>query len=314
MTVAEVVEAGRRMLRAGTPTAPREIQRRMDAIDAVMGCLTGPQYGGDFYAKLGHEWSRLAAALPSGSSRGIVAPAMATRSNRPARSQPVVDPWYAAAEAEWQRELDRRGGDPGWNTTPVPASWRLPEPARAKIDAPSIRLDADAEPRVRVTVARSAVEAITDECLRWGDDVETGGWLAGHRVFGWHRERNVAIATVAARVRKAGKVALDEAEFTRMDAQLQAGRDRSGDLRTIGDWHTHPPDSIGQPSEADLRCQARELATIGDHNVSLTSLIVTRRDGALSWRNPQISAWITPHARSSFGERMVCEPATVNVR
>ena len=37
MTVTDVIEAGRRMLRAGTPTNPREIQERMDAIDAVMG-------------------------------------------------------------------------------------------------------------------------------------------------------------------------------------------------------------------------------------------------------------------------------------
>jgi hypothetical protein len=68
-----------------------------------------------------------------------------------------------------------------------------------------------------------------------------------------------------------------------------------------------------RPSDADLRCQTSELATISDHNVSLTSLIVTRREGSASWRNPQISAWITRHARSSFGERMVCEPATVSV-
>jgi hypothetical protein len=113
-------------------------------------------------------------------------------------------------------------------------------------------------------------------------------------------------------MRREGKVALDEGQFTRMDARLQASRDRDGDLRGIGDWHTHPTGDA-TPSEADLRCQARELATIGDHNVSLTSLIVTRRDGASSWRNPHISAWITRHARSSFGERMVCEHATVTV-
>jgi proteasome lid subunit RPN8/RPN11 len=165
---------------------------------------------------------------------------------------------------------------------------------------------------VKVILVRSAVDAITAECLRWGDEVETGGWLVGRRGWGWHRQRTVTSATVAAKTRKAGKVALDEGEFTRMDARLQASRDRDGDLRGIGDWHTHPMGE-SRPSDADLRCQARELATISDHNVSLTSLIVTRRQGAASWRNPQISAWITRHARSSFGERMVCEPATVTV-
>ncbi|HEX3330164.1 MAG TPA: Mov34/MPN/PAD-1 family protein [Gaiellales bacterium] len=182
-----------------------------------------------------------------------------------------------------------------------------------EIDAPSIRLDADTEPRVKVILVRSAVEAITAECLRWGDGVETGGWLVGHRAWGWHRQRTVTSATVAAKTRRLGKVMLDAAAFIRMDAALQASRGRDGDLRGIGDWHTHPMGG-DRPSDVDLRSQARELETIGDHNVSLTSLIVTRRVGSASWQNPQISAWITRHARSSFGERMVCEPATVSVQ
>jgi proteasome lid subunit RPN8/RPN11 len=130
-----------------------------------------------------------------------------------------------------------------------------------------------------------------------------------------HRhQRTVTSATVSATVRKAGKVTLDEDEFVRMDRQLQALRDRDGDLRGIGDWHSHPMGG-SRPSDADLRCQARELATIGDHNVSLTSLIVTRREAAFrdSWIDPHVSAWITRYARSSFGERMVCEPALVSI-
>jgi hypothetical protein len=47
----------------------------------------------------------------------------------------------------------------------------------------------------------------------------------------------------------------DEGEFVCMDMQLQARRDRDGDLRGIGDWHTHPMGG-SRPSEADLRCQA----------------------------------------------------------
>ena len=214
LTIPDVMEAGRRMLSAGTPRSPREIQERMDAIDAAMACLTGPNYGTEFYMNLGREWSRLSAVLSGGSSRSVLAPATATR------------------------ELDRRGGAPG--RAPFPSSWRLPEPPRAKVEAPSIRLDADTAPRVKVIVVRSAVAAITAECSRWRDDVETGGWLVGHRAYGWHRERTVTGATVAAKVRKVGKVALDEGEFVRMDRQLQALRDRDGDLRGIGDWHTHP--------------------------------------------------------------------------
>ena len=306
LTVTDVMEAGRRMLRVGTPTNPREIRERMDAIDAAMQCLNGPHYGTDFYVKLGQEWSRLSALLSGGSSRGIMTLGMATRST--GGSQSFEE--YAAAETAWQRSPERARLA---SATPLPASWRLQERPRAKVESPSIRLDADAQPRVNVILVRSAVEAIAAECLRWSDDVETGGWLVGHRTWGWHRERTVAIATVAARTRQVGKVALDEGEFTRMDARLQAARNRDGDLRGIGDWHTHPVVGDSRPSDADLRCQARELDTIGDHNVSLTSLIVTRREGSASWRNPQISAWITRHARSSFGERFVVEPAIVHL-
>jgi proteasome lid subunit RPN8/RPN11 len=286
LTTSDVVAAGRRMLSAGTPRSPREIQERMDAIDAAMACLNGPNYGTDFYYKLGREWSRLSAVLSGGSSRSVLGRTPATRSVRDA--------------------------DPRRNAAPFPESWRLPERSRATVEPPSIRLDADTAPRVKVILVRSAFVAITAECSRWRDDAETGGWLVGHRAFSWHRERTVTSATVAATLRKAGKVTLDEGEFVRMDTQLQAQRDRDGDLRGIGDWHTHPMGG-SRPSQADLRCQARELATIGDHNVSLTSPIVTRRDGRESWNNPHISAWVTRHARSSFGERMVCEPAMVSV-
>ena len=214
--------------------------------------------------KLGQEWSRLAAVLSGGSS-GVLGPR----------------DWRRGRRATLTRRLKRRGSATRHGSSSqlqrrqIPAHWRLPERSRAKVEPPSIRLDADTEPRVKVYVTASAYAAISAEAMRWGVEKETGGWLVGHRAWGWHRERTVAIATVAARVRKAGKVALDEREFTRMDARLQANRDRDGELRGIGDWHTHPAGE-GRPSEADLRCQAFDLATIGDHNVSLTSLIVTR--------------------------------------
>jgi hypothetical protein len=101
-------------------------------------CLTGPNYGTEFYGKLGREWSRLSSVLSGGSSRSVTAPAAATR------------------------ELDGRAA-PG--RAPFPESW-LPEPPRAKVEPPSIRLDADTEPRVKVIIARSAVVAIHAECSR----------------------------------------------------------------------------------------------------------------------------------------------------
>ncbi len=141
-TVTDVIDAGRRMLRADTPTNPREIQERIAAIDAVMQCLHGPHYATDFYRKLGQEWSRLSALQSGGSSRGIMALGMATRSA--GGSQSFEE--YAAAEAEWQRSPERARLA---TATALPASWRLPEPSRAKVEPPSIRLDADTEPRVR---------------------------------------------------------------------------------------------------------------------------------------------------------------------
>ena len=238
---------------------------------------------------------------------------------RPSRSLPTTDRVrvavpslsdYAAAEKAWQESggfasSASRGGD-------LPERWRLPEPSRAKVAVPSIRLDADTAPQVHVSISHSAYEAITAEAMRC-DGVETGGWLVGQVAHGWHRDRSVTDATVAARARKPGSVALDAGAFARMDARLHKMRDRDGALRGIGDWHTHPHSGDGWPSEADLRCQALDLATISDHNFSLTSLIVTRNKRFESWARPTVTAWITRHARSSFGERMVCEPATVNV-
>jgi len=72
LTITDVFEAGRRMLRAGTPTHLREIRARMDALDAVMARMNGPHDATDFYVKLGQEWSRLS-ALGRGGSLGAVA-------------------------------------------------------------------------------------------------------------------------------------------------------------------------------------------------------------------------------------------------
>ena len=117
LTVTDVIAAGRNMLRAGTPTSPGEIRERMDAIDVVMGCLTGPNYATDFYVRLGQEWSRLSAIVSGGSSRSMSL-GFVTRS---------ADE-YARAEMAWQ---ESGGFGP---TRATPASWRLPERPRAKVE------------------------------------------------------------------------------------------------------------------------------------------------------------------------------------
>jgi proteasome lid subunit RPN8/RPN11 len=176
-----------------------------------------------------------------------------------------------------------------------------------------VRLDADAEPRVTVHIAKSAMDALVDECARCGGH-ETGGWLVGPRTAAWHGDHNIIEATVAATARTRSSVALDTAAFLAMDEHLVSERRRGKgfDLRAIGDWHSHPS-SVATPSENDLQCWARDLATIADHNASLTSLIVTPRDGRDTWARPVVTAWITRHARSSFGQQMVVEPATVTL-
>jgi len=155
--------------------------------------------------------------------------------------------------------------------------------------------------------------ALADECARCGE-FETGGWLVGPRAAAWHADHTVVEAAVAAKARTLSSVALDATAFLAMDEHLVAERRRGKrfDLRVIGDFHSHPS-GHGTPSEGDLESWARDLATIADDNASLTSLIVTRRDGRDSWARPIITGWITRHARSSLGERMVVEPATVKV-
>jgi hypothetical protein len=104
-------------------------------------------------------------------------------------------------------------------------------------------------------------------------------------------------------------VTLDTDQFVRWDADLRSQRrEGGGDFRALGGWHSHPV-GAATPSAADLDCWAHRLSTMIDPGSSLTTLIAARRDPDRdSWRNPRITAWITRHARSSFGERMVCEP------
>jgi hypothetical protein len=125
---------------------------------------------------------------------------------------------------------------------------------------------------------------------------------------------STAAVCFASSTHRRGSVDLLVDEFTRLDAQLVAERPSGGgrELRALGDWHAHPGGETS-PSPPDLEGQALDLATIGSHNASVVSLIVTRRADRESWTRPVISAWVTRHARSSFGERMVCEPAMVRV-
>ena len=207
-----------------------------------------------------------------------------------------------------------RGGDPGWTATRLPASWRLPEPPRAKVEAPSIRLDADTEPRVTVTLPRRAFDVIEAACIRSGD-LETGGWLSGHQPRNWHRDRAVLEATVAVRHSSTDSV---DARYRRVRAVGRQDARRSPRRRRRLPRARRMAFTPGRRRDAErgrprlLGAQARD-----DHRPRIESHHPDRRPPRPdrdSWRNPQITAWITRHARSSFGERMVCEPATVSVR
>lgn len=285
-------EAIRRMLR-DEPTSPAAIAERVDVIDKLMEAISSRDA---IYEVLAREWNRLTQRLQDLSSPGRGSPIARPVVTGSLLTRSAED--YAAAEEAWQRK--------------VAPAWRLPEPHTTR-DAPSVRLDGDTAPRVKVVLARSAWDAITAECQRCGE-VETGGWLAGPPAATWHHNHSVTHATVAASARTAMSVRLSTDDFVRLDSQLRddARSGRGENMRALGDWHTHTYGDA-TPSETDLRGWARDLDTIGDHNMSLTSLILCRRQGRDSWALPIISGWVTRHARSSFGERMVCEPATARI-
>jgi proteasome lid subunit RPN8/RPN11 len=277
----------------------RDAQSRLSLLDAVLP-LT--RQGTHLFYKLRDEAARLRRVMDDLAGTAGRDGAWEARSSAAA---------YAAAEAAWQTSGGfAAGGASRAEQQPAPASWRLPDRPKAKVAVPTIRLDVDTEPRVTVHIARSAHTVMVADCRRHRD-METGGWLIGRVAAGWHKDRDVlgALPAVAARTR--GSVRLDPEEFRRTDTRLDAGE---GDFRCVGDWHTHPT-GAGTPSAADLKSFALDLATIADHTSSLTSLILTQRAGAFddSWARPNVSAWITRHARSSFGERMVCEPAMVKI-
>jgi proteasome lid subunit RPN8/RPN11 len=254
---------------------------------------------------LGREWSRLSAVLSGGSTRSL-APATAGWATRSSAEE------YAAAEAAWQRDPAR--AELARQNRQLTASWRLPDRQRAKVEPPSIRLDADTAPRVTVSLPSRAFAVIEAECVR-SHDLETGGWLSGHQPREWHRDRGILEATVSVTRRSTDSVYLDTDEFVRWDAKMRADRrDGGGAFRALGGWHSHPVGDA-MPSAGDLDCWAHRLSTMIDPGSSLTTLIAARRDPDRdSWRNPRIRAWITRQARARFGERMVCEPATVSVR
>jgi proteasome lid subunit RPN8/RPN11 len=251
---------------------PAAIRERLKILDALMRSMPSDSSSGSLYQRLATSETYLLGVLsdlaagrrPSRSAPTLGRAAVAVRSTSD----------YAAAEMAWQAS----GGFAG---TAGRERWRLPEPSRTTVETPSIRLDADTSPRVKLNLSNHAYETITAECNRFGN-LETGGWLTGHPAFSWHGERSITGALSAASKRRSDSAILDGTAFTREDDRLRREymEDRGSDLRLVGDWHSHPA-GTATPSPSDVACWAREFATIADHNSSLTSLIVTPRRG--SW-------------------------------
>ncbi len=308
LTARDLRAAGEKMLKAPVPRNATAIRERLHALDAIMKSIPSSTEG--LYRRLAETETRLFSLLSDleagvEPARGVLTPASwATRS--------TADERYAASEAAWARSQER-----AQMLTRRPGAWQLPPRAPKRLpngEAPSVRLDADTEPRVTVHISKSAMTSIADECARCGE-FETGGWLVGPRAPAWHADHNIVEATVAANGRTRSSVYLDASAFLAMDEHLVSER-RSGkgfDLRATGDWHSHPG-CVATPSAGDIACWARDLATLTDADASLTSLIVTQREGRDSWARPVVTAWITRHARSSFGERFVVEPAIVSIQ
>jgi hypothetical protein len=149
----------------------------------------------------------------------------------------------------------------------------------------------------------AAIQAELDRSRNALDhDLETGGYLGGHR-FGRAIKASVATQLGNDGRRRSGAVNLGTAERVRLAADLNA---MAGGV--LGSWHTHPTSSIGRPSTRDLQIDLELMTTLGRDR--FLTLIVTRGEGRFGWSRPVLNAWVT--RRPGMG-RPVCEPALVEV-
>jgi hypothetical protein len=164
-----------------------------------------------------------------------------------------------------------------------------------------------------VHVSSTALRTIRDEIRvrsRAIEDegVETGGGIFGPPLHGWHRQADVAIATVAAasRGRSRMEIAYGEIEATEANMIVIHG----SHVRRLGDWHVHPrcpAGHVGEPSDKDMSVWLSELDRIDRSRCTTRYVGVIATAGERGWASsPRLHAWVV--RRDNLG-RPICEPA-----
>src|SRR4249920_1227787 len=143
-------------------------------------------------------------------------------------------------------------------------------------------------------------DEIGDARRRFGEFVETGGWL--------YAQRPPVVDAYICRASGPGRESRHEPTSTRISSPRTVEAEFSDDLVRaelcrVGCWHAHGwPDP--QPSDTDLRTWAKARSDFGLDR--FVGLIAT--PGEVGWLAAHFHAWVTYRADG----RTVCEPAILD--
>ena len=202
-------------------------------------------------------------------------------------------------DGEWidiRAGLDRvEAGHPIINARPELfglESTRSPAPAKTARPKTKVSLVRDRTPRFEVELTPDLVCSIEEEIretLGTYGIVETGGYLVSHRLD------YIGIQTGP------GPKSTHAAHRFQLDDSA-AGRWLDSDplLRIVGDWHLHPGDDDGVPSDHDVRGLAGHTTLPMSHYVGI---VATK--GEIGFTTPELHGWVAFYD----GDTAVCEPA-----
>jgi hypothetical protein len=190
--------------------------------------------------------------------------------------------------------------------TPARRPLELPPP---RLPCPRVVLLSDRAPSLTVQLRERAREAVRDAGFWTRDGNERGGGLFGEA----HTANPSEI--VVTRACGPGPRSTYSPNWFKSDIDHYL-REENGPVRWVGDWHCHPGNSPGRPSEGDLKGWARALQVYGPergltHYVGLILTAPYKQDYASElrqdWNHPQLHPWVL---RNTF-DRWICEPAKV---
>jgi hypothetical protein len=206
---------------------------------------------------------------------------------------------------------------------PARAAKRPPAPRRTRSSLqlptpwnPLVRLDTDRAPTVTVRISERVYLAMGDEAYTQRGQVESGGYLFGHR------SGDSCLTVTRTRPLLRAKATRTSLRFDVTDVLREAKRmhgDPGEPNGWVGLWHAHPVVGDGQPSDGDLRAfanQCRNLHEIGGELSQYVGLILTPNWGRdqhtcehyPSWAGPTVHAW---HMRALSHDQFVCNRAEV---